>query len=83
MNDESKEQALAGQIKKQISGQLKAAMKRGKVSQAELARRMRTSRAVVHRLVQRPTDTSVTLVTIARASVALGRTMRFKLNTAA
>ncbi len=48
------------------------------VSQAELARHMRTSRAVVHRLLD-ATDPSVTLATISKAATALGRSVRVAL----
>jgi transcriptional regulator with XRE-family HTH domain len=46
------------------------AMTRQKMTQAELARAMRTSRTVVHRLLD-PRDTSVTLATLSKASKAL------------
>ena len=42
------------------------------VSQAAMARRMKTSRAVVRRLLD-DKDPSVTLATISRAALALGR----------
>ena len=40
------------------------------MTQVELAKAMRTSRTVVHRLLD-PRDTSVTLATLAKASKAL------------
>jgi antitoxin HicB len=46
-------------------------MVRQKMTQVELAKAMRTSRTVVHRLLD-PHDTSVTLATLAKASKALG-----------
>jgi len=46
--------------------------------QAELARRMKTSRAVIHRLLDAD-DPSVTLSTISRAAAALGRSVRVQL----
>jgi antitoxin HicB len=46
-------------------------MESHRVTQSALAARMATSRTVVHRLLD-PTDTSVTLATIAKASAALG-----------
>ena len=42
-----------------------------KMTQSELARAIRTSRTVVHRLLD-PRDTSVTLATLSKASKALG-----------
>jgi antitoxin HicB len=58
-------------IKRVLAWQIARAMKETKVSQAELARRMKTSRAVVHRLLD-ATDASVTLSTISKAATALG-----------
>jgi antitoxin HicB len=58
-------------IKRVLAWQLAQAMKADKVSQAELARRMKTSRAVVHRLLDAD-DPAVTLSTISRAAAALG-----------
>ena len=57
--------------KKILARGLLAGMKRRRVSKTDLATRMRTSRTVVHRLLD-PSDTSVTLATIAKASQALG-----------
>ncbi len=57
--------------KKLLSAKIERAMARRNMSQAELARVMRTSRTVVHRLLD-PHDTSVTLATLAKASKALG-----------
>ncbi len=48
------------------------------VSQAEMARRMKTSRALVRRLLD-DKDSSVTLATISRAALALGKQVEFKL----
>lgn len=68
----------ATDFKAQISEQIKRAMKRRKISQSELARQMRTSRAVVHRMLC-PTETAITLTTISKAAVALELTPRIKL----
>ena len=65
-------------IKQVLAWQLMQAMKRAKVSKAELARRMKTSRAVVHRLLDGE-DVSVTLSTISRAATALGKTVLIRL----
>lgn len=48
------------------------------VSQAEMARRMKTSRAVVRRLLDQ-SDPAVTLSTISRAATALGKQVKLKL----
>lgn len=45
-------------------------MKRKSVTRTELAKRMKTSRTKVNRLLD-PEDTSVTFVTLAKASTAL------------
>jgi antitoxin HicB len=65
-------------IKRVFAWQLLQAMKESRVSQAELARRMKTSRAVVHRLLNE-TDPSVTLSTISKAAAALGRSVQLQL----
>lgn len=72
------EVSTARAIKRVLAWQLGQAMKEGKVTQAELARRMKTSRAVVHRLLD-ATDPSVTLSTISKAAAALGRSVQLQL----
>mgnify|MGYP001580574935 CR=1 FL=1 len=57
--------------KKLLAAKIERAMTRRKMTQVELAKAMRTSRTVVHRLLD-PHDTSVTLATLAKASRALG-----------
>ena len=57
--------------KKLLAAKIERAMTRRKMTQVQLAREMRTSRTVVHRLLD-PHDTSVTLATLAKASKALG-----------
>jgi DNA-binding transcriptional regulator LsrR (DeoR family) len=58
-------------------------MKRQKVSQAELARRMRTSRAVVHRLLMNAGDVGLTLSTMSKAAAAVGCTVKARVAIAA
>lgn len=60
--------------KKVIADQLRSSMAEQGVTKKALAEKMETSRTVVHRLLD-PTDTSVTLRTIDRASRALGLEM--------
>jgi antitoxin HicB len=72
------ESSTARAIKRVLAWQLLQAMKQSGVSQAELARRMKTSRAVVHRLLDE-TDPSVTLSTISKAAAALGRSVQLQL----
>jgi|JI8StandDraft_1071087.scaffolds.fasta_scaffold113462_3 antitoxin HicB len=65
-------------IKRVLAYQLTQAMTKAKVSQAELARRMGTSRAVIRRLLDKD-DPSVTLSTMTRAASALGKSLTLKL----
>ncbi len=53
-------------------------MKAKHITRTEMAARMHTSRAVVNRLLDE-NDTSVTLATLSRASVAVGVPLRFEL----
>jgi antitoxin HicB len=76
-NEGRLEESTALAIKRVLAWEIERAMKQGRVSQAELARRMKTSRAVVHRLLDE-TDPSVTLATINKAATALGRTVRLQ-----
>ena len=69
--------STARAVKRVLAWEIARAMQEARLSQAELARRMKTSRAVVHRLLD-PDDTSVTLATLTRVAIALGRTVRFK-----
>ena len=75
------EAATAVAIKRVLTWQIEQAMTQGKVSQAELARRMKTSRAVIHRLLDAD-DPSVTISTISKAAAALGRSVRLQLAVA-
>jgi transcriptional regulator with XRE-family HTH domain len=64
--------------KKILAQDLRRCMESHQVTQSALATRMKTSRTVVHRLLD-PADTSVTLATIAKASAALGMDFVIKL----
>ena len=57
--------------KKLIAARIVGAMAKRRMTQTELARSMKTSRTVVHRLLD-PSDTGVTLSTLWKASNALG-----------
>ena len=57
--------------KKLLAARIEQVMSRRKMTKTALADAMRTSRTVVHRLLD-PKDTGVTLATIWRASKALG-----------
>lgn len=76
------EDVTAAAVKRVIAWQFAQAMKSQKVSKTEMATRMNTSRMVVNRLLD-ANDTSVTLATLARASVALGQPLRFELGSVA
>lgn len=70
-----REDVEAAALKRVLAFQLEQAMKKQNVSQAEIARRMKTSRTVVRRLLD-ANDTSVTLATLTRASLALGERLQ-------
>jgi DNA-binding Xre family transcriptional regulator len=62
-------------IKRVLAYQLAGMMKDQKISKSELARRMRTSRSALDRLLD-PKNASVTLQTLERAAQALGKRLR-------
>lgn len=76
--DGHREEVTAAAMKRVIAWQLAEAMKRRRISKTEMANRMHTSRMVINRLLD-ANDTSVTLATLARASVAVGIPMRFEM----
>jgi DNA-binding Xre family transcriptional regulator len=65
-------------IKRVLARQLDELMKRQAISKSELATRMKTSRAQLDRLLD-PENESVTLATLARAALAVGRNLRVDL----
>lgn len=72
------EEATAVAGKRLLAWALEAAMKRANVSQAEMARRMSTSRAVIRRLLD-ANDLSITLATMSKAATALGLSLHLQL----
>ena len=64
--------------KKLLADALRKAMRKQKVTPAEMARRMRTSRPTVYRLLD-PAERGATLDTLERASFALGLQLEIKL----
>jgi DNA-binding Xre family transcriptional regulator len=62
-------------IKRALAFQLAKLMEKEKISKAELARRMKTSRSALDRLLD-PRNASVTLQTLERAAQALGKRLR-------
>lgn len=69
-------------IKRVLAWQISEAMAKEGLSKSAMARRMRTSRSALDRLLD-PKNTSVTLQTIDRAASALGKRLRLKLTNAA
>ena len=72
------EEATAVAIKRVLAWEIQRAMQAAGISQAEMARRMKTSRAVVRRLLDEK-DPSITLATISRAALALGKQIELRL----
>ncbi|MHB0980207.1 MAG: helix-turn-helix domain-containing protein [Thermoleophilia bacterium] len=70
--------AEAVATKRVIAFQIAQEMERAHISQSELARRMRTSRSSVERLLD-PANPSVTLSTLERAASAVGKKLRVQL----
>jgi antitoxin HicB len=62
----------------QLAQQLDELMKREDISKTELASSMHSSRAQLHRLLDRESE-SVTLRTLARAALAVGQHLRMEL----
>jgi antitoxin HicB len=72
------EEVTSAAIKRVLARQVEAAMKERHFSKAEMARRMRTSRAALDRLLD-PEYDAVTLNTLRKAALALGRELRVEL----
>ncbi len=72
------EEVTARAIKRVIARQLDALMAAQKLTKSALARRMKTSRAQLDRLLD-PEKESVTLGTLTRAAQAVGRNLRMEL----
>ncbi len=65
-------------LKDAIAWQVQQTMQKEKITKVEMARRMRTSRAALDRLLA-PGNASVTLQTLTRAARAVGRDLRIEL----
>jgi antitoxin HicB len=65
-------------IKRVLARQVEAAMKEKNLSKAEMARRMHTSRAALDRLLD-PENDAVTLATLQKAAIVVGRQVRLEL----
>ncbi|MEZ4713645.1 MAG: XRE family transcriptional regulator [Caldilineaceae bacterium] len=68
----------AAAIKQVLAYQLIQEMERANLTRTELANRMNTSRASVNRLLD-PQNVSVTLQTLERAALAVGKKLRIEL----
>lgn len=72
------EEARAAALKEALAWQITRAMKKENINKVQLAKRMNTSRAALHRLLD-PENCSVTLQTLVRAARAVGRELRIEL----
>ncbi len=72
------EEVTTHAIKRVLAWQIEQAMKAQKISKAEMARRMHTSRTQLERLLD-PSNDKVQLDTVQRAATAVGRTLKFEL----
>ncbi len=65
-------------VKESLAWQVQQTMDKEKITKIEMARRMKTSRAALDRLLD-PGNQSVTLQTLSRAARAIGRDLRIEL----
>jgi antitoxin HicB len=72
------EECRAAAIKFKIARELEKAMSEQKLSKADIAKRLKTSRTGVDRLLD-PENTSITLNTMAKVASFLGKRMEFAL----
>jgi antitoxin HicB len=83
LRDLLKEQGILGEVearalKQSMSLQISRLLEKESLSKAEMAARMKTSRAAVDRLLD-ASNSSVTLNTLGRAARALGRKVKIEL----
>ena len=72
------EEVTAVAVKRVIAWQIEQEMSAQKVTKTAMAKKMRTSRASLNRLLDE-NDTSLTLTTLAGAAAALGRRIKLEL----
>jgi len=65
-------------IKRAIAYQIEMEMKKAKLTKSAMAEKMRTSRSALDRLLD-PANVSITLQTLERAALALGKNLKIKL----
>lgn len=75
------EEVTAVAVKRVIAWQIEQEMSAQKMTKTAMAKKMRTSRASLNRLLDE-NDTSLTLTTLAGAAAALGRRIRLELEPA-
>jgi hypothetical protein len=68
----------AAAIKRVITYQIEMEMKRAKLTKSAMAEKMNTSRSALDRLLD-PANASITLQTLERAALALGKNLKIKL----
>ena len=73
-----REDAESAAIKRVIAYQIELEMKQAKLSKSAMAEKMHTSRTALDRLLD-PSNVSVTLQTLERAALALGKTLKIEL----
>ena len=73
--------ASAIAVKRVIAWQIEQEMAKQKLTKTVMAKKMRTSRAALNRLLDE-SDTSLTLLTLTSAAAALGKMITFKLKAA-
>ena len=83
LRDFLNEQGILGEVearalKQAISLQFNHLLEKQSLTKAEMATRMKTSRAAVDRLLD-ATNTSITLTTLGKAASALGRKIKIEL----
>jgi antitoxin HicB len=72
------EEVTAVAVKRVIAWQIEQEMSAQKITKTAMAKKMRTSRASLNRLLDE-NDTSLTLTTLASAAAALGRRIKLEL----
>ncbi|HEX9328395.1 MAG TPA: helix-turn-helix domain-containing protein [Reyranella sp.] len=75
-------QATAKAIKRVMAWQLQPAMKERKISKATLAKRLKTSRSQLDRILD-PANDQVSLASLVRTAHAVGKRVRFELEEVA
>jgi antitoxin HicB len=71
-------QADAVAIKRVIAFQLEETMQKEHITKTEMAKRMKTSRTAINRLLD-PLNTSITLATIENAVAAMGKRLEIQI----